>query len=127
MAVTKKSFTGTGVHKQDNKPEYKKDILDEIAGYTPKEEPTVVVQHETSNNNDNNNINNNKPKATTFLLSTAVVETILDFVYTQKVKGNFMFTQQDLIEQALAAFLKDKEIIKRPSDFIEKRGRKKTK
>jgi hypothetical protein len=35
-----------------------------------------------------------------------------------------MFTQKDLLEQALNSFFVGKQIQKRPPDFIEKRGRK---
>lgn len=103
----RKSFTSVGTNKSDQKPDYKKTILDDITKPT-----TPIIENEET------------LKRQTFLLKEDTIETIKDFVYTQKMAGNLLFTQKDLIEQAIDSFLQNKTITKRPDEFVEKRGRK---
>lgn len=104
----KKSFTSVGTNKFDEKPDYKKTILDDIS------KPTAP---HISGNED-------VLKRQTFLLKEDTIETIKDIVYTEKMAGNLLFTQKELIEQALEVYLINKNITKRPAEFVEKRGRK---
>jgi len=108
--MSKKSFTGVGIksNEGDEKPEYKKSILDDIR-------PSSLIPL---------NPQDGQPKRQTFLLREEVIERIKDFVYTQKKSGELLYTQQNLIEEALEAFLKGKEVVSTPKSYIEKRGRK---
>ena len=104
----KKSFTSVGTNKSDEKPDYKKTILDDISKLT-----TIPFR-----------VNEEVLKRQTFLLKEDTIEKIKDIVYTEKMAGNLLFTQKELIEQALEVYLVNKNITKRPAEFIEKRGRK---
>lgn len=108
----KKKFTSISINtsEQSQKPTYKKTILDQI----------VTSKNDVISTNFEDEI----LQRHTFLLKEEIIEKIKDFVYTQKITGNIMFTQKDLLEQALNSFFVGKQIQKRPPDFIEKRGRK---
>ncbi len=108
--MAKKSFTGIGIKAEGvpEKPEYKRSILDDIR-------PVSVQGIVTTDGG---------LKRQTFLLREDIIEKIKDYVYTQKIGGDLLYTQQNLIEEALEIFLKGKEIKARPETYIEKRGRK---
>lgn len=108
----KKSFTSTSTNSKESqqKPAYKQTILDDIA-------------------NSKRNLNIDEFSAEnlqrqTFLLRKETIDRIKDFVYTQKISGDILFTQKDLLEKALSEFFNGKQITKRPVDFKERRGRK---
>ena len=106
--MAKKSFTGIGLKENSSSdiPEYKRTILDDI------------------DFGNNLQLNSSGLKRQTFLLREDVLNQIKDYIYTKKTNGDFLYTQQNLIEEALESFFKEKTVIKRPDSYIEKRGRK---
>lgn len=108
----KKSFTSTSTNSNESqqKPAYKQTILDDIVNSKKNLDPDEFLDENLQRQ--------------TFLLRKETIDKIKDFVYTQKISGDILFTQKDLLERALSEFFKGKEITKRPVDFKERRGRK---
>ena len=96
--MAKKNFSGTGLGSiAEEKPAHKRTLLDEInAG-----KPSTLKRH-------------------TFLINDTILEKLKDYVYTVKIGGNLLFTQQECLEIAISEYLEDKKITPRPDEYRDK-------
>jgi MFS superfamily sulfate permease-like transporter len=109
--MAKKNFSGTGLGSiAEEKPAHKRTLLDEIN----------VGKPSTNFENKKTDIEESTLKRHTFLISDSILEKIKDYVYTVKIGGNLMFTQQECLETAISEYLEDKKITPRPDEYREK-------
>jgi hypothetical protein len=109
--MAKKAFSGTGLGKVEEKPIHKRTLLDEIN----KDNFIVSSVIEPMNDNEPTSL-----KRHTFLINEDMLEKMKDYVYTVKIGGNLMFTQQDCLEEAIFQYLEGKTIIPRPEEYRDK-------
>lgn len=109
--MAKKNFSGTGLGNiVEEKPAHKRTLLDEIN--TSKS----FINFE----NEKPDIEKSTLKRHTFLINDAILEKIKDYVYTVRIGGNLMFTQQECLETAISEYLKEKSITPRPDEYRDK-------
>lgn len=112
--MAKKNFSGTGLGSSvDEKPAHKRTLLDDI-NINPVEQTENNLESEKSGGEDSS------LKRHTFLISNEILEKIKDYVYTERIGGNILFTQQECLETAISEYLEGKNIIPRPDEYRDK-------
>ncbi len=109
--MAKKNFSGTGLGSiAEEKPAHKRTLLDEIN----------VGKPSTNFENEKTDIEESTLKRHTFLINDSILEKIKDYVYTVRIGGNLLFTQQECLETAISEYLEDKKITPRPDEYRDK-------
>jgi hypothetical protein len=109
--MAKKNFSGTGlVNTISEKPAHKRTLLDEVN----------TGNSSIGFENSKLEVEELALKRHTFLIDNSVLEKIKDYVYTVRIGGNLMFTQQKCLETALSEFLEGKVIVPRPEEYKNK-------
>lgn len=88
-----------------------------------------LLNHENEENKTKSTSNNtilksqtqleNESVRQTFVLGNSYMETLKDFIYTKKIKGDVLYNQKDALEESLGLLFKTIIIEKRPEKLKE--------
>lgn len=108
--------TFKAVLNQQSKVDSTMDILD-LLNQESNEIKTSTTQKNTISKNQNQT--ETQSIRQTFVLGNSYMETLKDFIYTKKIKGEVLYNQKDAIEESLGLLFNTIEIINRPEKLKE--------
>lgn len=108
--------TFKAVLNQQSKVDSTMDILD-LLNQESNEIKTSTTQKNTISNNESQT--ETQSIRQTFVLGNSYMETLKDFIYTKKIKGEVLYNQKDAIEESLGLLFNTIEIINRPEKLKE--------
>jgi hypothetical protein len=126
-----KTFKNIQEHKPNEIPNSKKDILDFFEEEGSQSKPSVtkvtsVVEPIIKEVDNTISIVSNETRQT-FIIGTVHLEKLKDYVYTQRKKGHFDYTQRNAVEDGIDKLLDGQEILKRPPEVKAKENNRRQK
>lgn len=108
--------TFKAVLNQQSKVDSTMDILD-LLNQESNEIKTSTTQKNTISKNESQT--ETQSIRQTFVLGNSYMETLKDFIYTKKIKGEVLYNQKDAIEESLGLLFKTIAIENRPEKLKE--------